>query len=150
MLVRIVRVLMGFAVACAAAAFTLVAFVYAPGDASGVGAELSGPRLSEAGLFVLLSIPHIILSAAVPALVAATFAERHKIANWPFYALVGLATAAGGFLVQYMTEALVPGQPSIFQTYALIAFLIAGLIGGLVYWAVSGRHAGTATTTATT
>jgi hypothetical protein len=36
----------------------------------------------------------------------------------------------------------VPGQPSIFNYYALGAFLAVGVLGGLAYWLVAGRRAG--------
>jgi hypothetical protein len=144
MLARILRILFGFGLACAAAAVTLVSFVYAPADLPGLSEELSGDRLSEAGLFALLITPHVLLSAAFPALLAAAFAETRKVASWLFYAFAGIATAGAGFLVQYLTEPPTRAV-SIFQTYALIAFLTAGLIGGLVYWALSGRYAATKT-----
>jgi hypothetical protein len=144
MLMRVLRILLGFALACVAAAVTLVVFVYAPSDMAGLRHELTGDRLSEAGLFALFITPHVLISAAFPAMLVAVFAETRKLASWMFYALAGIATAIGGFLVQYLTEAHLAEAPvrlSIFQAYALIAFLTAGLIGGLVYWAASGRYA---------
>jgi hypothetical protein len=138
MLERVLRILIGFALACVAAAVTLVLFVYAPGDLASLPEELNGDRLSEAGFFALLVTPHVMISAAFPALLAAAYAEQRNLASWAFYALAGIATAAAGFLVQYLTEP--PTRPiSILQSYALIAFLTAGLIGGTVYWAFSGR-----------
>lgn len=134
---RILRIATGFVLACLAAAATLVLFVYAPGDWASLRSDLDGERLSEAGIFALLIVPHVMLSAALPALTAATFAETRRIAGWMFYVLAGLGTATTGFLLQVLTEA--PYPESIFHVYALIAFLAAGLIGGLVYWALSGR-----------
>jgi hypothetical protein len=139
MLARILRILIGFALACVAAAVTFVTFVYAPGDLAGLSDELSGDRLSEAAYFALLSTPHVAISAAVPAMLAAVFAETRKVASWLFYAFAGVATAGAGLIVQHLT---VP-RVNILQTYALAAFLTAGLIGGLVYWALSGRYAAT-------
>jgi hypothetical protein len=136
---RIVRVAFGLALACLAAAATLVAFVYAPGNWAALGAELSGERLSEAGFFALVITPHVIVAAALPALVAAIYAETRKMTGWAFYGLAGVGVGLAGFLLQHLTEA--PDLESIFQAYALIAFLTAGLIGGLVYWAASGRFA---------
>ena len=136
---RIVRIAFGFAVACLAAAVTLVAFVYAPGSWAALGTELSGERLSEAGFFALLITPHVIVAAALPALVAAIYAETRKITCWAFYGLAGIGVGLVGFFLQHLTEA--PDPESIFQAYALIAFLAAGLVGGLVYWAASGRSA---------
>jgi hypothetical protein len=137
-LTRVVRILIGFALASLAAAATLVAFVYAPGDWASLRSELNGERLSEAGLFALVVTPWVAFAAAVPALAGAALAEKYKIAGWTYYALAGIGTAAAGFLVQHLSAT--PGRPSIFEAYALIAFLTAGLVGGLVYWLFSGRH----------
>ena len=136
---RVVRVLMGFALASLAAAATLVLFVYAPSDLAGLRSELNGERLSEAGFFALVITPHVASSAALPALAGVLFAETRKVAAWGFYAFAGMAIAVAGFFVQHLTEA--PYRESIFQAYALMAFLTAGLIGGLVYWGTSGRFA---------
>jgi hypothetical protein len=134
---RILRILTGFALACLAAAATLVLFVYAPGEWTHLRSDLDGERLSEAGFFTLVIVPHVMLSAVLPALAAATFAETRRITGWMFYVLAGLGTAMTGFVLQLLTEA--PYPESIFHAYALIAFLTAGVIGGLVYWASSGR-----------
>lgn len=141
MLVRVLRILIGFALACLAAAATLVVFVYAPGDWESLRSDMDAARLSEAGFFALIITPWVALAAAVPALAGAVFAETRRIAGWTYYALAGIGTAAAGFLLQHLTET--PGRPSIFQAYALIAFLTSGLVGGLIYWAFSGRYAAT-------
>jgi hypothetical protein len=140
MLSRFLRILIGFALATVAAVVTLVLFVYVPADLANLSEDLSADRLAEAGLLTLHSIPHVAISAAFPTLLAAVFAETRRLGSWLFYAFVGLATAGVGFLVQYLTERDSPFV-SIFQAYALIAFLAAGLVGGLVYWALSGRYA---------
>jgi hypothetical protein len=140
MLLRVVRILTGFALACFAAAATLVLFIYAPADWASPGADLTGARLSEAGYFALIITPWVALSAALPALAGVVLAEARNIAGWAFYALAGIGTAVVGFLVLHSTEPPGGNGPGIFQAYALIAFLAAGLIGGLVYWASSGRY----------
>jgi hypothetical protein len=142
MFARIVRIMAGFALASLAAAATLVAFVYAPGDWAGLRADLNGDRLSEAGYFALVITPWVALSAAIPALAGVVFAETRKIGGFTFFALAGIAMAAAGFLLQHFSEPA--GAPGIFQAYALIAFLTAGLIGGVVYWACAGRYAASA------
>ena len=140
MLARILRILIGFALATAAAVVTLVLFVYAPADFTNLSEDLSTDRLAEAGLLALHSIPHVAISAAFPALLAAVFAETRKLGSWLFYAFIGLAIAGGGFLLLYATEP--PTRLySVFQAYFLIALLTAGLVGGLVYWSLSGRYA---------
>jgi hypothetical protein len=138
MLLSVVRVLAGFALASFAAAATLVLFVYAPGDLAGLSRDLNGARLSEAGFFALVITRWVALCAAGPALVGVLVAETYRIAGWPFYVLVGLATAMAGFFVQQASES--SGASGIVEAYALIAFLTAGLIGGVVYWVFSGRY----------
>jgi hypothetical protein len=132
---RVVRVLMGFALASLAASFTLVLFVYAPSELASAPADLGRERMSEAGLFALIIAPHIAVSAALPALAGVIFAEARRVAGWMFYALAGIATGAAGFLVFHLSEA----QVTILYYYALSAFLTAGLVGGLVYWMFSGQ-----------
>jgi hypothetical protein len=141
MLARVVRIPFGFALASFAAAATLVLFVYAPGDWAGLRADLNGDRLSEAGYFALVITPWVAVCAAVPALIGVAFAETKEISGFMFYALVGVATAAIGFLFQHYSET--PGGMAFFQSYTLLAFLTSGLVGGLVYWAASGRYAAT-------
>jgi hypothetical protein len=138
MLLRVVRILTGFALASFAAAATLVLFVYAPGDLAGLRTDLSGPRLSEAGYFALVITPWVALSGALPMLAGVLYAETRRITGWTFYILAGLGTALVGFFLQHASESR--DAPGIFEAYALIAFLAAGLVGGLVYWASSGRH----------
>jgi hypothetical protein len=127
------RVVLGFALASLAAGLTLVVFAYAPDDLEGLRADLNAERLSEAGLFALHVMLWVAVWAALPALAGALFAEVRSVARWWFYALVGIVTAAAGFVVFY--EASLP------SLYALAAVLTSGLVGGLAYWAVAGRFA---------
>jgi hypothetical protein len=133
----LVRIASGFALASLAAGVTLVLFVYAPADLESLRADLSGERLSEAGLFALIITPHVAIYAALPALAGAIFAEVRRVAGWWFYALAGIATAAAGFLVLHLGAA--PDEASLLSGYVLVAFLTSGLAGGLAYWALSGR-----------
>jgi hypothetical protein len=139
MLGRVIRVLIGFALASLVAAFTLVAFVYAPGEWASLRSDLSGERLAEASLFALVVTPHVAMSAILPALAGVVFAEARKVGRWTFYALAGICIAAAGFLVQHLSEA--PEETTILSNYALVAFLTSGFAGGLAYWAFSGRFA---------
>lgn len=139
MIMRGVRVLLGFIVACLAAALALVLFVYTPVELLTLPADMRGDRTSEAGLFVLAVAPHVATFSALFALVAVVFAERRGITAWSFYTLVGVGIAAVGFLTQHFGEA--PGQTTILQNYALIAFLMSGAVGGTTYWYFSGRYA---------
>ena len=136
---RPIRVLFGYALACLAAAVTLVLFVYTPAELAGLPRDAIGERLLEASSFALSVTRYVAVLAALPALIAVGFGETRGIGAWIFYVLVGIGIAALGFLAQYSTEA--PGQPTILRNYALIAFLTAGLVGGLAYWLLSGRAA---------
>jgi hypothetical protein len=136
---RVIRVLLGFILACPAAAATLVLFVYTPAELASLPSDISADRSGEAGLFALAVTPHVMMFSALPALIAITFAERNAIGSLPFYLIVGVAVAVLGFLTQHFSEA--PGQTTILQNYALIAFLAAGAVAGFVYWLVSGRYA---------
>ncbi len=139
MILRAVCVILGFLIACLAAATALILFVYTPAEFVSLPADLRNARLSEAGQFILAVVPHVILFSAVFALFASAFAEVRGIRSWTYYALVGVGIAIAGFLIQHLSEG--PGQPSILQNYALLAFLTAGAVGGLVYWYVCGRYA---------
>jgi hypothetical protein len=140
MIVRGVRVLLGFIVACLAAALTLVLFVYTPAELLTLPADLRGDRIAEAGLFALAVTPLVIAFSALFVLVSVVLAERRGVIAWSYYALIGVGIAVAGFLAQHFSEP--PGQTTILQNYALIAFLVSGCVGGTVYWYFSGRYAG--------
>jgi len=135
---RIIRVLFGFALACLAAAATLVLFVYTPAELASLPSGMGADRATEAGLFALVVTPHVAAFAALPALIGVFIAERRGISSLGYYAILGIAIAALGFLMQHVTET--PGQTTILHNYALTAFLTAGLVGGLIYWLFSGRY----------
>lgn len=135
---RVIRVLFGFALACLAAAAALVLFVYTPAELASLPSGMGADRVTEAGLFALVVTPHVAMFASLPALVGVIIGERRGIVGWGYYALVGIAIAALGFLTQHVTET--PGQMTILHNYALTAFLTAGLAGGFVYWLFSGGY----------
>ena len=143
---RVIRVLFGFALACLAAAATLVLFVYTPAELANLPAGMGADRLGEAGLFALAVTPHVAMFAALPALVAVVIGESRSISGWSYYSLGGIAIAVMGFLTQHFTEA--QGQSTILHNYALTAFLTTGFVGGFAYWLLSGRYAGSITRTA--
>ena len=133
------RALFGFIVACVAAAATLVLFVYTPAELANLPSDIGSDRVTEAALFTLAVTPHVMLFAALPASICVLLAEVRSIGAWTYYFGLGVAIAVFGFLVQHVTEG--PGQLTILQNYALMAFLLAGVVGGLVYWFLSGRFA---------
>jgi hypothetical protein len=136
----IVRVVLGFAIAAIAAGLTMVLFVTtpvelatSPGDADALGA---------AALLALAVATHAAVFSAPFALVAVAVGERRSIRSWVYYALAGIAIASLGFLAQYSSE--VEGPATIFNAYALVAFLTTGLVAGIVFWLLCGRYAGAA------
>lgn len=137
MLGRLLRILLGYFAACLAAGATQTAF--ATFDLSVLSA---GGWAQNAGGIVNLILVAARLSAifAAPfAFVAICLAYYQDLRGWPYFALVGLAIAAGGFLV--LSSADMPGEPTIVNPYALKAYLASGFIGGFVYWLVAGRRA---------
>jgi drug/metabolite transporter (DMT)-like permease len=130
------RVIVGFALACLAAGLTIVLFVYTPLE---LATELASERVSEATLLALAAATHSAVFAAPFALIGASFGEWQRIGSWLYYALVGIAIAAVGFLAQFWTEA--EGEVSIVNSYAVTAFIVTGFVAGLVYWLCSGRNA---------
>src|ERR1700733_3452886 len=136
MVARVFRIVIGFVLACLAAGLAMVLFVPPPGE---FAADMSGARLSEAGVLALAAATYTAIFAAPFALIGACFAEWRGLASWTYYALIGIAIAAIGFLAQLSSEA--GGEATIVNGYALTAFLITGFLGGLVYWLFSGRHA---------
>jgi len=138
MVLGMLRVLLGFALACLAAGLTLVLFVYTPLE---LAREHAGERMSEAGLLALAVATHTAMFAAPFALIGAGFAEWQRIGGWLYYMLIGIAIAAVGFAAQSWTESGGEAQGSIRNGYAVAAFLMTGAVAGLVYWLCSGRLA---------
>jgi hypothetical protein len=138
MVIGALRVLVGFALACLAAGFSMVLFVYTPLE---LAREHAGDRILEACLLALAVATHAAIFAAPFALLGASFAEWRRIGGSLYYALLGIAIAAVGFAAQSWTESGGENGGSIRNSYAVMAFLIAGVIAGLVYWLSAGRLA---------
>lgn len=139
MLRRILRVLLGFALACLAAAIAMVVFA----DIQ----ELKGLNAADAELLLATTGERILFTAMLGALFAAPIAfvgivigEFRRIDSWTYYTLLALAIAFVGFLSWSIEEQ--SGDPTIVNNYAMTAFLTAGFVGGLFYWLFSGRAAG--------
>jgi len=135
MLGRIVRVIIGFALACLAAGLTLVLFVYTPVELAGA-AGAAGARFGEAGLLALAAATQVAIFSAPFALIAVLAATWRRLSSPAYFALAGIAIAGLGFWAQYRSEAA--GELSILNTYALSAFALTGLVGGLVFWLCAG------------
>lgn len=135
MIGRVIRVVLGFVLACLAAGLTVVLFVYTPLELT----DLQSERLSEVGLMSLFAATHSAVFAAPFALIGAGFGEWQRIGSWLYYVLVAIAIAAIGFMAQFWTEAT--GEASIVNSYAVTAFVLTGLVAGTVYWLFAGRSA---------
>ena len=143
---RVVRVLLGFAVACLVAAYTKLLFAVTPIELAGLPSEVAIDRIAWLGdlgwkiavLFALFSLPF--------ALVGLSLAELRAKRNWTYYAAVALGVALVGFLAQWAGE--LPSAPTVMTSYAFSAYATAGVAAGLSYWLIAGRHAGRPTTSA--
>jgi hypothetical protein len=136
----LVRILVGFTVACLVAGAATVAFVITPLDIATLPAELRPDRLSSAGTLSLLAATHSAIFSFPFALIAILVAEWRCIRSWVYYAMAGILIAFAGFGAEYLNE--VGGQPSIVNAYAIRAYLAVGFLGGLAYWLAAGRRAG--------
>lgn len=136
MIGRVLRVIIGFVVACLAAGLAMVLFVYTPAE---MASEAAGDRFAEAGMLALFAATQSAVFAAPFAFICAGFGEWQKIGAWLYYALVGIAIAGIGFLAQFWSET--GGEPTIVNSYAVTAFIVAGFVAGIVYWLFAGRFA---------
>lgn len=135
MIVSVLRVLIGFGLACIVGAVVQLGFA-TPNDVMTDDVD----KLSWSMEQVLLAATHSAVFSAPFALVAAAIGEWQSIRSWVYYALSGIAIAIAGFIALYSGEA--GGPNSIVNNYALAAYLCAGIAGGIVYWLISGRSAG--------
>lgn len=142
MIVSVLRVLVGFALACLVAALVQLGFA-SPSDIL----TTDSTRLAWTGEQVLLIATHSGVFSAPFALVAAAIGEWQGIRNWVYYVLAAVAIAIAGFIAVYAGES--PGPSSIVNAYALRAYLCAGLAAGLTYYVTAGRSAGEPPTDAT-
>ena len=139
-MLRTVRILLGFIVACLVAGAVTVAFIVTPADIASLPAEARGEQLATAGLLSLKAATHSAIFSFLFALIFIAIAEWYAIRSWIYYALCGIAIAVGGFAALHSQE--VEGYPTILNDYALRAYLTVGVLGGLAYWLVAGRRAG--------
>lgn len=126
MLVSLLRFIFGFVAAVLVAGVVQVLFVAGGGLVSG----LTMPRLQSLGLLSLLAATQSAVFSAPFAILAAVVAALQPIRSLAYFAAAGAGIALAGFLAQYVGET---GPGTIFNLYALSAYLASGLSGGLVY-----------------
>lgn len=130
----VLRIAIGFILAALAAGLVQTLFVATPTELAN-----DRERLPAAGLLVLYAATHTAIFAAPLAAIAIIIAEWLSLRGWIFYTLTAIAIAAAGFVAEYLGET---GATTIFNDYALRAFLVSGFAAGIVYWLFSGRFAG--------
>jgi MFS family permease len=112
------RVLIGFLIACIAAALTTLLFVATPGEVIGwLALDNTGERFGRFALLWLAATTQSVMFSALFALVAVVIAEWLGKRDWIYYANTGILIAVLGF------------------------------VGGFVYWMWAGRFAGAAPNT---
>lgn len=131
----VLRVSIGFVVACLAAGLVQVLFAVTPAEL----VNANDDRLWVALNWALLSATQILVFAAPFALLAALISELQGVRSFAYYALVAMAIAVAGFGLLYATET--PTEATIVNSYAMAAYLTSGFVGGLVYWLFAGRLA---------
>lgn len=131
------RVIAGFILACLTAGLVQVLFVMTPAQLLGSPSDVFAQRTGETGLLAALAATHAAIFASLFALIAIGIGEWMGIRSLPYYLLAGATIALLGFIAQFASEA--PGQPTIFNNYALKAFLTSGFFAGLAYWLAAGR-----------
>lgn len=140
MIATFARVLIGFALASLTAGLVQVLFVMSPVQMVQLPTQAFQERAAQAGVLSLLAATHAAIFAAAFALIAAGIGEWMRIRSLAYYVATGAIIAALGFSAQLASE--VAGQPTIFNNYAIAAFITSGALAGLVYWLVAGRYAG--------
>jgi hypothetical protein len=134
------RIVFGYLLAVLVAGAVQVMFALPPTELASLSGDALLDRLSLLGVYSLGAATHSAIFALVFALVAIALAEWQAVRHAGYYMMTGLAIALAGFLAQYASENAI--QPTIVNTYAMIAYCITGLLAGTVYWAFAGSRAG--------
>jgi hypothetical protein len=132
----------GFALASMAAGLVTVLFVNTPTDVLAEPVSRLPRTADETFELALLTATHAAVFGIVFTLIVATIGEMFSIRGLVFYLIGGVIIALLGFAAQYASE--VPGEPTIFNNYALKAFITTGFFAGFVYWLAAGQFAGRA------
>ena len=134
------RVLTGYGLACLIAGVVTVLFLPAAAELASVPANAFPEQASKAGTLALIAATQYAIFAIPFVLIATVIGEWLTLRNFLYYLMTGTVIAVLGYAAQYHSE--VPGQPTIFNGYALTTFLTAGLFAGITYWLVAGQFAG--------
>lgn len=143
-LLSLLRVLAGFVLACIVAGIVATLYVRTPAEIAAVPASEFSTRAGDALTIALSVATQAAIFSVAFALIAAGISEWLGLRNVLYWLAAGMGIALLGFFAQYASES--PDQPTIFNSYALVAYVTAGFFGGLVYWLTAGRYAGLAAT----
>jgi len=130
----LLRILLGYVVACLAAGATQTLFVVTPSE---LAADMD--RISGAAVLMAMAATQTAVFAIPFAGIAIVLTEWFAARVWLTYAALGVCIAMTAYFVAIAGES---GAATILNDYAFKAFLAAGLVGGMVYWLVAGRRAG--------
>lgn len=133
----LVRSLIGFVLACLAAALTQVLFVITPADLYLLEMDQRVEQAGRALALALSAATQFAIFAAPFALVAVIFGFVQGLRGWAYYVFVGLAISLLGFAALYAGES--QSDFTIANSYAVAAFAFSGIIAGYVFWLVAGR-----------
>lgn len=140
MFATLARVLTGFILACLTAGLVQVLFIMTPAQLLQLPSSAFQERAAQAGTLSLLAATHAAIFSIAFTLIAAGIGEWMRVRAPAYYIATGAIIAALGFSAQYASE--VAGQPTIFNSYAIAAFITSGALAGFVYWLAAGRYAG--------
>ncbi|MEO1543444.1 MAG: hypothetical protein AAFR75_05425 [Pseudomonadota bacterium] len=133
----LLKVVIGYALACLIAGAIQVGFVVTPFDLMQLPLDQRMERLGLAGLWALFAANQTAVFAAPFALVAICYGLWNKIRTASYYVIAGTLIGLFGFAAQFASER--PGDPSIANIYATTAYVTAGALAGWIYWVFAGR-----------
>ncbi|MEO1609862.1 MAG: hypothetical protein AAFR90_11090 [Pseudomonadota bacterium] len=134
-LTGLLRVSLGFVLACLAAGFIIVLFAFTPAKLIDADAVSWG----ETGILALQTATMAGYLALYVATLPIISSEVMGIRHIFYHCCVGIATAVAGVGLLISGES--SEMPTILYFYAVAAFLTTGLFAGFVYWLFAGRWA---------
>ena len=126
---KLLKVMAGFALACIVGALVQVLYVSTPVELAALPASELPTTAGTTLISVLKAATHIAIFSLAFAFIAAGIAHWLGVHSLGYWLVIGIGIAMLGFFAQYASE--VPGKLSILNNYALQSFLTAGLFGGL-------------------
>jgi hypothetical protein len=128
-LLSLLRVLAGFVLACIVAGIVATLYVRTPAEIAAVPASEFSTRAGDALTIALSVATQAAIFSVAFALIAAGISEWLGLRNVLYWLAAGMGIALLGFFAQYASES--PDQPTIFNSYALVAYVTAGFFGGV-------------------